>query len=103
MGSPPAEPQIVRFVLQVLRTGSWLSELISGLSAELPADAYPAEEPRSVVIEMLCGTIATALSSADSREVERATELIDLAGVRTLEHLRIARDLARRAHGDGRG
>jgi hypothetical protein len=103
MGSPPAEHHTERFVLELLRTGSMLSELVSNLTAVLPADAYPGEEPRAVVIEMLCGTIATALVSADRRDVQRATELIDLAGTRALEHLRLACDLSRRIHGDDGG
>jgi hypothetical protein len=45
---------------------------------------------------MLCGTIGTALSSADPRDLQRATELIDLAAGQTVEHLRLARGLSRR-------
>jgi hypothetical protein len=54
---------------------------------------------------MLCGTIDTALSSVDPRDVRRATELIDLAAARTIEHLRLAQDLSGRIRGEdgGRG
>jgi hypothetical protein len=38
--------------------------------------------------------------SVDPHEVQRATELIELASSRTLEHLRLARDLSRRIRGD---
>lgn len=79
----------------MLRTGSMLCELVSDLIDALPADASPGEECGSVAIEMLCGTIATALGSAEPHDVRRATELIDLAGDRTLEHLRLACDLSR--------
>ena len=52
------------------------------------------------VLEMLCGTMAAALESADPRDVRRATEIIDLAAERTLEHLRLACEMARRIHGE---
>jgi hypothetical protein len=103
MGSQPAEHHIERFVLELLRTGAMLGELVSNLSAALPTNVCPGEEPRSVVIEMLCGTIGTALVSVDPHDVQRATELSELAATRTLEHLRLARDLSRRIHGDDGG
>jgi hypothetical protein len=98
MASSPSEQQVGRFVLNLLHTGSCLSELVSNLAVALPAESYRGEEPRTVVLEMLCGTIGTALRSADLRDLQRATQLIDLAHSRTLEHLRLARDLSRRIH-----
>jgi hypothetical protein len=85
--------------------GSMLSELVSNLVEALPVDAYPEEKPEAVVVEMLCGTIGTALASVDPREIQRATQLIDLAETRVLEHLKLARDLSRRMQGgeDGPG
>jgi hypothetical protein len=59
MGSQPTEDHIERFVVELLCTGAMLGGLVSDLSAALPTDAYPGEEPRAVVIEMLCGTIGT--------------------------------------------
>jgi len=97
------EGHIDRFVLELLGAGSMLSELVSNLADALPADAYPGEEPVAVVLEMLCGTIETALASVDPRDVWRAAELIDLARARVLEHLRLARDLSSRMHGGDEG
>jgi hypothetical protein len=99
MGSAPLESYIERFVFEVLRTGVMLSNLVADLSAALPDDAYPGEEPETVILEMLCGTISTVLKSADPAEVHRATELIDMAATRTVEHLRLAASLSRRIHG----
>jgi hypothetical protein len=90
---------IVRFVHKLLGTGMMLSELASDLIDALPADAYPGEEPGAVVLEMMCGTIATALESVDPRDVRRATRLIDLAGERTLQHLRLASEMSCRMRG----
>jgi hypothetical protein len=87
---PPPEPQLERFVHALMITGGWLMELMSGLSVELPKGTYPGEDPRAVVFEMLCATIGTALHSAEPRDLQRATELIDLAASRVEEHLRLA-------------
>jgi hypothetical protein len=97
--------QLERFVHTLMITGGWLMELMSGLSVELPRERYPGEDPRAVVFEMLCGTIDTALQSAESRDLERATELIDLAASRVEEHLRLVCELSGRmddADGAGR-
>jgi len=98
MASSSSEQQVGRFVLNPLHTGSWQSELVSELTAALRVERYPGEESGTVVLEMLCGTIGIALLSADARELQRATELINLAAAETLEHLRLARDLSRRIH-----
>jgi hypothetical protein len=101
MDSPGADDHIERFVLELLRTGCMLSDLASDLIEALPEEAYPGEDPAAVVIEMMSGTIATALAYADPADLRRATELIDVAATRTIEHLRLARDLSRRTDGDG--
>ena len=103
MALPPVEDHIERFALELVCTGVMLGELVSNLSEALPSDAYPGEEPRAVVLEMLCGTIGTALGSVDPHEVQRATALIDLAAARTLEHLRLVRDLSQRIHDEDGG
>jgi hypothetical protein len=100
MEIPRGDNQIEAFVFTLLGTGSVLSEIVATLAEDLPADAYPGEKPIAVVIEMLCGTIATALSSAHPRDVQRATQLMDLAAARTLEDLRLARGLFQQIRGD---
>jgi hypothetical protein len=97
------DSQLERFVHTLMITGGWLMELMSGLSIELPRDRYPGEDPWTAVFEMLCGTIATALQSAEPRDLERATELMDLAASRVEEHLRLACELSGRMQGPGAG
>jgi hypothetical protein len=97
------DDHVEEFVLALLGTGAMLSGLVSDLADALPEGAYPGEEPAAVVAEMVCGSIATVLALLDPRDVRRATELIDMAGARTLEHLRLACDLSRRIHGDDGG
>jgi hypothetical protein len=97
------ESELERFVHTLMITGGWLMELMSGLSVELPKESYPGEDPWAVVFEMLCGTIGTALESAEPLELKRATELIDLAASRIEEHLRLACELSGRTHDAGDG
>jgi hypothetical protein len=97
------EAQLERFVYTLMLTGGWLMELMSGLSVELPTESYPGEDPRAVVFEMLCGTIETALQPAEPQDLQRATELIDLAAARVEEYLRLACELSRRMHESGTG
>src|ERR1700734_3316520 len=92
------ESQLERFVHTLIITGGWLMELLSGLSVEIPKDRYPGEDPRAVVFEMLCGSIDTVLQSAEPGELQRATELIDLAASRVEEHLRLACELSGRMY-----
>lgn len=98
MDIPGVEPHISEFVLMLVGTGIWLSELAADLVEALPDDAYPGEDTGAVVLEMLCGTAATVLGSVDPREVERATELIELARDRTVEHLQLTLEMSRRRH-----
>jgi hypothetical protein len=101
---PRPESPLERFVHTLMITGGWLMELMAGLSVELPEEGYPGEDPRAVVFEMLCGTIDTALQSAEPLDLERATDLIDLAASRVEEHLRLVCELSGRMHdGDGAG
>jgi hypothetical protein len=104
MGYREAPDHVTAFTEELLRTGLMLSELGSNLAESLPADAYPGEEPGAVVIEMVAGTIRTALGAVDGQDLARATELIAEARDRVLEHLQLALALSRRMHkggGDG--
>jgi hypothetical protein len=96
MGTTNTEDAIDAFVLELLRTGNMLTGMAADLAEALPADAYPGEKPGQVVIEMIAGSIRTALIEADSGDVERAVELMQKAGDRVLEHLRLALELRRR-------
>jgi hypothetical protein len=103
MDVPGVEPHISEFVLKLVGTGIWLSELAADLVEALPDDAYPGEETGAVILEMLCGTAATVLGSVDPSEVERATGLIELARDRVVEHLQLTLEMSRRMHcEDGR-
>lgn len=99
MDIPRIDRDIALFVVELVNTGAMLRQVAADLEDALPDDAYPGEEPRAVVLEMLCGTISTALGSVDPSEVRRATELIARAGERTREHLELALAMSRRMHG----
>jgi len=86
---------------ELLRTGLMLSELGCNLAESLPAGAYPGEEPGAVVIEMVTGTIRTALGAVEGQDLARATELIADARECVREHLQLALALSRRMHKGG--
>jgi hypothetical protein len=105
IGMGPGEPtdHAAAFTEALLRAGYMLSGLAADLVEASPSDAYPREEPGAVVIEMVVGTIGTAFSSADQRDLQRATELIATACDRVLEHLQLALDVSRRMEGGREG
>lgn len=91
------------FTLGLLRAGWMLSGIAADLAEGLPEDAYPGEEPGAVVIEMMTGTIRTAIGGADPRDLARATGLITEACDRVIEHLQLALKLSERMHGTQEG
>ena len=100
MPSDQPDDHIAEFTLELLRTGSWLFETAADLVEGLKPDAYPGERPEAVVMEMITGTIRTALDDADPSDVMRCTALFVEARERVLEHLRRALELAERMHGE---
>jgi hypothetical protein len=94
---------IDRFAVVVLRTSWMLCELVENLADGLPQDAFPSESQGSVVVEMLFGSMATALESVDPTDVVRAADLIELTIDRVIEHLQLAHGLSRRIHGTDPG
>lgn len=91
------------FTLELLRSAVMLTGLAEDLVDSIRPDAYPAEEPGAVFIEMVSGTIATAVAEADPHDLRRATELIAAARDRVVEHLQLALELSRRMHGEDEG
>jgi hypothetical protein len=100
MGIIDSQDHVAAFTEELLRTGLMLSDLGADLVEALPTDAYPGEEPGAVIIEMITGTIRTALGDADESDVRRAVELMVEAKERVLEHLQLALELSRRMNGD---
>ena len=100
MTDSPDDP-VDRFVLALVGGSRMFTGLIDDLTEMLPTDAYPGKEPHQVVLEMLSGTIHSALDQADPAQVTRAAHLIDQATDRVFEHLRLAVALSDRI-GPGR-
>lgn len=98
----PAEPTaaVSAFTLELLRAAVMLTGLADDLVDEIPPDAYAGEGPGAVFVEMVSGSIATAIDGAEPRDLLRATELISASCERVVEHLRLAAELSRRMHGD---
>jgi hypothetical protein len=100
MGATEPAGLVSDFTHELLRVGNLVFGVAADLVEELPPDAYPGEDPAEVIIEMVIGTIGTAVGDTDPMELERATELIRMACDRVLEHLRVALELSRRMHGE---
>jgi hypothetical protein len=92
-----SQPQdhVVAFTEELLRTGLMLIDVMSGMIEGLPAEDCPGEEPAAVVLEMVTGTINTAIAATDEADVMRATRLLVAARERVVEHLRLALELSR--------
>ena len=106
MAYSSGNPDIDRFALVVLRTSWMLCELVENLVEGLPPGAFPGENQGSVVVEMLFGSMATALEAVEPTEIVQAADLIELTTHRVIEHLRVAHKLSRRMRGEdsvGRG
>jgi hypothetical protein len=91
------------FTLELLRAAVMLTGLADDLVDAIPPDAYPGEEPGAVFIEMVSGTIETAIGETDPHDLRQATELIAAAHERVVEHLRLAVELSRRMQGGAGG
>jgi hypothetical protein len=59
-------------------------------AAAMASTRIPGEEPRSAHIEVLSEKSGVPPECADSWDVRRATDLIEQAGTRALDHLQIA-------------
>ena len=88
------------FTLELLRAAVMLTGLADDLVDAISPDASGSEEPEALFLEMVSGTIATAIGDADQHDLRRATELIAAACERVVEHLQLAVELSRRMHRD---
>jgi hypothetical protein len=86
-----------------MRSGVMVSEVAAGVIESLGEGAYPGEDTGEVVVEMMTGTIRTALVESDVADVVRATELIVRARDRLVEHLQLVLELSRRRDEGGYG
>ena len=82
------------FVVEVLRTGLMLADLVADLLESTPAGAFPGEDTGDVLVAMLAGTVRPAVEAAGAGTVEACTALLGALGDRTLHDLEEA---ARRA------
>jgi hypothetical protein len=103
MDPTSVDDHVHEFVLELLRTGMMICDLVENLVEALPDDAYPGEDTGSVVVEMIRGTLAMALAPLDESDVRRCMEVMQLATDGLIEHLRLARELSRRIHGGADG
>ena len=83
-------------VEEVLRTALALEDVIAGLLAELPADAFPGRaDPAVVLMEMIVGSVQPAAAAAGARDCRSAIALVGAIRERVLADLHTAAELAK--------
>ena len=68
------------FVVEVLRTGLMLADLVADLLESTPAGAFPGEDTGDVLVSMLAGTVRPAVEAAGAGTVEACTALLGALG-----------------------
>jgi hypothetical protein len=87
------------FSLELLRASTILCGLAGDLVDAIGPEDYPGERPEAVVLEMITGTISSALATTGADAIAQATQLIVDARERVIEHLELALELSRRGRG----
>ena len=85
-------------ISELVRTGFVVSEALSSLLEDLPAHAFPGEDPGEVLLEMAAGSCAPVVRAAGD---PLCREIIALAGAiqeKFLTDLRMAAELAASKH-----
>jgi hypothetical protein len=94
---------VEEFTRELLGTALWLFDLSADMAESISEDDYPGEEPGAVVVEMVVGSIRTALADTAPERLLDAIELIESARERVLEHLELALALGKRMRGENNG
>jgi hypothetical protein len=81
-------------VEEVLRTAMALEDVMVSLLNDLPAGAFPGEDPGLVLLEMVVGSVHPAAVAAGARDVRTATALVGAIRERVLADLRAAAAIA---------
>jgi hypothetical protein len=82
-------------VQALLRTSITLQDVFVRLVEEIPADAFPGEDPATVLLEMISGSACLAIEAAGLEISRSATALIGAVMDRVIDDLRAAAALAR--------
>ena len=80
---------------EVLRTALALEDVISSLLVELPAGAFPGEDPARVLLEMVVGSVHPAARAAGVPDCRATIALVAAIRERVLTDLRIAAEPAK--------
>jgi hypothetical protein len=81
-------------VEEVLRTAMALEDVVVSLLEDLPANAFPDEDPGLVLLEMIVGSVHPAAVAAGRRDTRTATALVAAIRERVLADLHAAAVLA---------
>ena len=82
-------------VEEVLRTALALEDVMTTLLEEIPAGAFPGQDPGLALLEMVVGSVHPATRAAGLRDCRTATALVGAVRERVIDDLRTAAELAR--------
>ena len=82
-------------VEEVLRTALALEDVMSTLLEDIPANAFPGEDPGLVLLEMVVGSVHPAAIAAGPDECRTATALVGAIRERVIADLHTAAEIAR--------
>ncbi|HTR75847.1 MAG TPA: hypothetical protein VMH33_11410 [Solirubrobacterales bacterium] len=92
----PAFETTRELVEEVLRTALVLEDVMVTLLEDIPANAFPGEDPGHVLLEMVIGSVHPAALAAGPRECRTATALVGAIRERVVADLRTAAELAKK-------
>jgi len=90
------ETHVQLFVGQLLNTGDALVRLLDGITDGLVRNGFERDDATAEVLAMMMGTVAARFESVPQAEIERSTELLELALEAVFADLRRAEARARR-------
>jgi hypothetical protein len=99
--SAPVGPDVElarEVVYELVRTGLMLSETLTSLVDDLPADAFPGEDHGRVLLDMAAGTCAPVTQAAGEQLCRDAIGLLAAVRDKFLADLRQAAELAASKH-----
>src|SRR5262245_23389329 len=99
-GSPDGGDAAQRLIEELLKTAFSLGSVYAPLLADLPADAFPGEDPGAVLIEMLAGSALPAAHSIDEASWKSTTTLVRAVRERVLSDMRVVVQFARQAESE---
>lgn len=94
--NPGVEADVGQALIEeLLRTALWLFDIATSLLDDLPEDAFPGEDPATVMVQMLTGSCRPTIDAVGEAGCQSAIELVGAIRANVRDDLRAAIQLAR--------